>query len=528
MLAESEVSTVETHFQSGMRRPYKYCFDDLHPSSSIPYTLHLLPLRTHTHSHNILLNYLLAQMTQSPSYPSSHGSDSSNANQDTPNTGMHMGQFPWPHPAHMHHPGYAPAPPAPPCFPYGVPPPMYQQSFPSGHFPGVMTSNATYTSYQPYLHQHHGAGLVTGSASPSSPQAPSLSVGDKRVVNDLQDRNVKRIKMSFDGIEDDPLFAPMIDQHGQHDGRYMCFKDGMLVRPGSYKRHLKTEKHLGYKPTEFACPRCLHTYTRRDACKRHWEDSCGKLPVNGARLSYAAACRAFTSFNSALATASFMPHLPATATTTSHSSPPEIIPTDAVNPYSWAASDIQDPPLVAPVLPPFEGQDTEVQVAPVLTPSEGQDIALVEVHNPLAADAMQEPPLATPVLPPSEVREITLAEVRGCIPFWRWINDTEGLVDPLPPITEPPSSRLPEAMLVDAAEDPDVWRLINEIDDFVDPEIPLCESSTDAAEDPDFCNFPIRTLLVCSWLDNSYGSDLHQRSPSELPPLSSTPVDHEM
>ncbi|KAG1830789.1 hypothetical protein EV424DRAFT_1553625 [Suillus variegatus] len=463
-------------------------------------------------------------MTQSPPHPSSHGSDSSNANQDTPNTGMHMGQFPWPHPAHMHHPGY---PPAPPCFPYGVPPPyahagvvhhapqagqhghfppavthvshathvgpplttapfppqhpsappMYHQPFLSGHFPGVTTSYATHTSYHPYS----------------------------------QDRNLTRIEMDFDEIEDDPLFEPMLDQHGQHDGRYVCLKDGMFIRPASYKRHLKTKKHLGYKPTEFTCPRCLHTYSRRDACKRHWEDSCRKLVANG-RLSYAAACRAFTSLNSALAPASFVPPLPATATTTSHSSPPEIIPTDATNPYSWAASDIQDPPIVAPVLPP----------------SEGQDIALAEVHDTLVADAMQEPPLATPVLPPSEVREITLAEARGCIHFWRWINDTEGLVDPLPPITEPPSPRLPEAMLVDAAEDPDVWRLINEIDDFVDPEIPLSESSTDAAEDPDFCNFPIRTLLVCSWLDNSYGSDLHQRSPSELPPLSSAPIDHEM
>ncbi|KAG1778447.1 hypothetical protein EV702DRAFT_1196436 [Suillus placidus] len=30
-------------------------------------------------------------------------------------------------------------------------------------------------------------------------------------------------------------------------------------------------------------------YTRRDACKRHWDDGCGKLAPEGARLSYAAA-----------------------------------------------------------------------------------------------------------------------------------------------------------------------------------------------------------------------------------------------
>ncbi|KAG1904527.1 uncharacterized protein F5891DRAFT_747221 [Suillus fuscotomentosus] len=159
----------------------------------------------------------------------------------------------------------------------------------------------------------------------------------------------------------------MLAQHDQHDGRYVCSKDGQLVRPASYKRHLKTEKHLGHKPTEFICPGCLETYSRRDVCKKHWDDRCGKLAANS-RLSYEAACQALTSFNSALATASFMPPLPTTATTMSHSSPPEIIPTDATNPYSRAASDIQDPPLVSPVLPP----------------SEGQDIALAEVHDTLA------------------------------------------------------------------------------------------------------------------------------------------------
>lgn len=105
---------------------------------------------------------------------------------------------------------------------------------------------------------------------------------------------------------------------------------------------------------------------------------------------------------------------------------------------------------------------------------------------------------------------------------------TEDFVDPVLPISEPPSSRLPETMLAEAAEDPDVWSLVNEIEDFVDPELPLCVSPADAAEDPDFCNLPIRTLLICSWLNNSYASALHQRSPSELAPLSSAPIDDEM
>ncbi|KAG1845425.1 hypothetical protein C8R48DRAFT_779943 [Suillus tomentosus] len=179
----------------------------------------------HTHSHNILIEYLLAQMTQSPPHPSSHSSDFSNANQDTPNTGTHMGQLPWPHPAHMHHPGYAPAPSP---FPYGLPPPyahagvvhhapqagqhghfppamtathvgpplttapfppqhpsappMYHQPFPPGHFPGVTTSYATHTSYHPYS----------------------------------QDHNLNQNEMGSDKIEDDPFFHPVVETRASH------------------------------------------------------------------------------------------------------------------------------------------------------------------------------------------------------------------------------------------------------------------------------------------------------------------------
>jgi hypothetical protein len=145
-----------------------------------------------------------------------------------------------------------------------------------------------------------------------------------------------------------------------------------------------------------------------------------------------------------------------------------------------------------------------------------------------AAIEIQDAALVAPVLPPSEVREITLAEVGGSYEFWKWINSTEDDVAPILPDSEPSSSRLPETILAEAAEDPDVWMLINEAEDFVHPELPLCESPADAAEDPDFCNFPIRTLLICSWLNNSEEGALHQRSPSEPVPLSSIVIDHEM
>ncbi|KAG2096315.1 uncharacterized protein F5147DRAFT_656630 [Suillus discolor] len=179
--------------------------------------------------------FLCFYMTQSPSHPSSHNSDSSNTNQDTPNTGMYM--------------GYTPAPPA--ACTVSLP-----HTRPS-HLRLVWMLELCIThpkrdNMAIALLQWPTAGLVTGSASPSLPQAPSLSVGEKRVVEDLQDRNVKRIKMGSGKIEDDLLFPlgqePMLDQYGRHNGRYVCYKDSVkLVRPGCHKRHLKTEKHLGYK-----------------------------------------------------------------------------------------------------------------------------------------------------------------------------------------------------------------------------------------------------------------------------------------
>ncbi|KAG1774912.1 hypothetical protein EV702DRAFT_475076 [Suillus placidus] len=341
---------------------------------------------------------------------------------------------------------------------------------------------APHIPYQASFHQYHEPELATGSASSTLTQ--------KRVAKDLEHRNVKRVKMGSRAIENDPLFRPVLDQYGQHDGTYVCSKDGMVIHPSSHRHHIRTAKHLGYKLLLFKCPLCPETYTRRDACKRHWDLGCGKLAPegSGAWLAYTTACKGFTSSASAspggVPTAAFTFSLPTTATTTPASSLPETTPTeateDAPNPDSWAANEIQDRAFVAPVLPP------------------------------------------------SEVREVTLAEVHGDPDFWRWINDIEDFEDPVLPISESPSSQSPETMLAEAAEEPDVWRLVNEIEDFADPEVPLCESPEDAAEDPDFCNFPIRSLLICSWLNNSYGSALHQRSPSELAPLSSALVDHEM
>ncbi|KIK38793.1 hypothetical protein CY34DRAFT_14807 [Suillus luteus UH-Slu-Lm8-n1] len=89
--------------------------------------------------------------------------------------------------------------------------------------------------------------------------------------------------------------------------------------------------------------------------------------------------------------------------------------------------------------------------------------------------------------------------------IWRLIDEIEDSEDPFLPIFEPVSSVLPETMLTEATDDPDVWQFIgvSEIGDFMDPDLPLCKSLIDAAEDLDFYNYPIMTLLIGSWLNSS-------------------------
>ncbi|KAG2343889.1 hypothetical protein BDR05DRAFT_989629 [Suillus weaverae] len=257
-------------------------------------------------------------MTESTPQPSLHGSDSS-----VPNTRMHMGQFSWPQPAYI--PGYASLP----KYPYGMPPngmhgaaPQYAPVAPSagagagvahqafqpgqnGHYPPAVANvlDSTYVGPYPPLtaaappQQYPSAPQLyhqpfpSGSAPSFLPQVPTFSVAKKRVAEDLGERDAKRTKVGSCKIKNDPLFKPVLDQHGQPDGTFICSKDGMVLNPESYLKHLRTKKHLGFKLERYRCPGCPNTYTRRDACKRHWDDGCGKLAPEGARLSYAAACQ---------------------------------------------------------------------------------------------------------------------------------------------------------------------------------------------------------------------------------------------
>ncbi|KAG1762571.1 hypothetical protein EDD22DRAFT_562952 [Suillus occidentalis] len=208
--------------------------------------------------------------------------------------------------------------------------------------------------------------------------------------------------------------------------------------------------------------------TPSDACESHCGDNCGQLAAEGAQPSCAAACQgSVSSASSASATvvgASTVP-LTSSVTTTSTIAPGSSDTTltetteETTNSDSWTDDEVQDPAIVS-----------------------------------------SQP----------QLREFLLAGARREFNIWRWIDEVEDSQDPVVPIFEPVSSVLPETVLTEAAEDTDVWQLISEIEKFMDPGLPPCESLTDAAEDPYFCNYPIRTLLIGSWLNSSRWDALDQ------------------
>ncbi|KAG2143469.1 uncharacterized protein EDB93DRAFT_591397 [Suillus bovinus] len=112
------------------------------------------------------------------------------------------------------------------------------------------------------MHQHHEPELTTGSNS-SLPQTRTILVNQKCIAKNFQHRYVKG------GITNDLVFKPAINEHGQPNGKYVCSRDGAVIYPESYRKHLKTTTHLGFKAERFKCPGCSKTYTRRDAFKRH-------------------------------------------------------------------------------------------------------------------------------------------------------------------------------------------------------------------------------------------------------------------
>jgi hypothetical protein len=143
------------------------------------------------------------QMTLStPNASSSHDSNSSHATKNMPNTGMHIGPFPWPKPPFG----------VPPNETHGVPPPYAPVARSSDVGAGVPdhASQAGPDGHLPPL-----AADVSGiNPPPQHPSAvplyPGSSVGEKRAAEDLEKPDAKRIKTAFSKMMDDPLFVSLL------------------------------------------------------------------------------------------------------------------------------------------------------------------------------------------------------------------------------------------------------------------------------------------------------------------------------
>ncbi|KIK39516.1 hypothetical protein CY34DRAFT_14332 [Suillus luteus UH-Slu-Lm8-n1] len=181
---------------------------------------------------------------------SSNRSESPDAARYAPNTGLY--QFPGPQPAYI------------PGFYYSLPnatPDATLQNAPANAFTGAANT---------YINQ--GPVFAMGFAPPVVSQAP----GEKR-IEVVEGPHAKRAKAGSSAMQDDPLFQPMLDANGKPTGRFKCIKDGMVLYPDSYRKHIKTKKHEGTKSERYKCPVCPKRFGRRDACKRHYDLSeCGR------------------------------------------------------------------------------------------------------------------------------------------------------------------------------------------------------------------------------------------------------------
>ncbi|KAG2739080.1 hypothetical protein P692DRAFT_20841535 [Suillus brevipes Sb2] len=55
---------------------------------------------------------------------------------------------------------------------------------------------------------------------------------------------IKRAKTTSGGMRNDPSFRPVLAEYGLHNGKFVCTKDGVVLYPESYLKHLRTRIHL--------------------------------------------------------------------------------------------------------------------------------------------------------------------------------------------------------------------------------------------------------------------------------------------
>ncbi|KIK37383.1 hypothetical protein CY34DRAFT_461763 [Suillus luteus UH-Slu-Lm8-n1] len=166
---------------------------------------------------------------------------------------------------------------------------------------------------------HQGHVFATGFAPHVAPQAPR---GRRAIYAD-------------------PLFAPILDEHGQPNGTFKCLKDGTVLKPDNYRKHLATARHRGKKLEKYACPVCLRTFGRLDACERHYDSTspCGRSRAGLPRPSFSA--------------------VPAAGN--SNLVPPVVVPTMAFGYQAWSAMPV--PQYAQTALPAEHAEDDEADDA---------------------------------------------------------------------------------------------------------------------------------------------------------------------
>lgn len=310
---------------------------------------------------------------------SSHDSKSSDENetQKVPNAGMQMGS--WrpqlhgvpPTATHGATPPYAPIASSSGVG-TGLPDHAFQAG-PGGHLPPPVADASGGTPQHPsvpFLYTTFPSAPFP-TPPPFVAQASGSSVGKKRAADDLEERDAKRTKTTFSKVMDDPLFKPVLNQSGQFNGTYVCAKDGMVLCPESYRKHIKTRRHLGYKLVEFECPVCFRTFSRIDSCRRHYFDRlCGRLAAASGRPPPSfLASEASTSSSSNTSTISA-----SGASTSSASDAPATVP--AV-PFTYAHPNpmfaASMPAVVDPKLGPSQPSETGVVAEPAADDEDEKD-----------------------------------------------------------------------------------------------------------------------------------------------------------
>ncbi|KAG2070958.1 hypothetical protein BDR04DRAFT_578230 [Suillus decipiens] len=370
-------------------------------------------------------------MTQSTSHTSFDSSDSFNVIQYTPNTGMHMSQFPYPRPAYIPYQGCAPV-----------------------------------HSYYPYGVQPDG----TLTAPKYMPAAPSLGVGPGVAHHALQAGENDYCPP----VETDVSCTAYVDPHS------------LPTAVGSHPQN-PSARPLYNQPFPFSSsPTTTTHYIGHDA-----HQSYPPAISQQAYLHQPPGAELATGFAS---TSLSVSKKRAAEECVADDRNPKRHKGDAEAPDFGVILEVEKAALVEPILPPPQVREITLgeaggdikfwrwindladSVDPAPPPSDSAaspplETLVAEVaentHPDFAAgNEIEDIVLVEPALALSQLREIPLTVISGDLEFWRWIDSTEDIALPLSdsPVSIP---------LAAVGGDLDFWMWINNIENIA---LPLSDS----------------------------------------------------